>query len=190
MFKMPCQYCKKYSEAESVIYRFCSPECEKSQTIENERKAESKKKEAIEKKKIIKFRKSNKDKKKIERIFGSKRTLKKEIRRLRAELELLKKSKVKSDFYESDQWRMLRFKALKELGRRCCLCGTISGEMHVDHIKPRSKFPELELEFSNLQILCRSCNLGKGNRDTTDFRCNKNISLKTARYIEKGDINL
>lgn len=42
--------------------------------------------------------------------------------------------------------------------------------MHVDHIKPRSKYPELELEFTNLQILCADCNLGKRNHDSIDWR--------------------
>ncbi|HAC08231.1 MAG TPA: HIT family hydrolase, partial [Phycisphaerales bacterium] len=25
-------------------------------------------------------------------------------------------------------------------------------------------------EIENLQVLCRACNIGKGNRDDTDFR--------------------
>src|SRR5262249_39926358 len=39
-----------------------------------------------------------------------------------------------------------------------------------DHIKPRSKFPELELELGNLQVLCADCNLGKRAWDQTDWR--------------------
>jgi 5-methylcytosine-specific restriction endonuclease McrA len=42
--------------------------------------------------------------------------------------------------------------------------------MHIDHIKPKSKFPDLALTEENLQILCRDCNLGKSNRFNTDFR--------------------
>jgi len=42
--------------------------------------------------------------------------------------------------------------------------------LHVDHIKPRSKYPELSLTFSNLQILCEDCNFGKSNIDQTDWR--------------------
>jgi len=45
-----------------------------------------------------------------------------------------------------------------------------SRQIHVDHIKPRSKFPELELVFDNLQVLCDDCNIGKSNVDSTDFR--------------------
>jgi len=42
--------------------------------------------------------------------------------------------------------------------------------MHVDHIRPRSKSPSLELDPDNLQVLCKACNLGKSNLDDTDFR--------------------
>ena len=48
--------------------------------------------------------------------------------------------------------------------------------IHVDHIKPRSKFPTLSFEFSNLQILCEDCNLGKMNMDQTDWRPEKQYS--------------
>lgn len=76
-------------------------------------------------------------------------------------------------FYESDAWRRLRYEALKLHGARCQCCGVSSkdgGVMHVDHIKPRSKYPELELVLSNLQVLCEACNLGKRAWDETDWR--------------------
>ena len=75
-------------------------------------------------------------------------------------------------FYETDEWRMIRYEALKR-SRGCCeCCGARGGEaiLHVDHIKPRSKYPHLELVLSNLQVLCEACNLGKGNHDETDWR--------------------
>lgn len=77
-------------------------------------------------------------------------------------------------FYKAPPWRSLRYDALKLHGARCQCCGgtpTTTGKpMHVDHIKPRFKFPELELVLSNLQILCEDCNIGKGGRDQTDWR--------------------
>ena len=42
--------------------------------------------------------------------------------------------------------------------------------IHVDHIKPRSKYPKLELAFDNMQLLCAACNYGKSNIDNTDWR--------------------
>lgn len=73
----------------------------------------------------------------------------------------------------SDRWRKLRYDALKKSNRRCELCGEGKGTgavLHVDHIKPVSLFPELKFDPNNLQVLCEACNLGKGNRDATDWR--------------------
>lgn len=78
----------------------------------------------------------------------------------------------KKDFYRSPAWREVRYKALVLHGRACMCCGEMPPKiiLHVDHIKPRSKYPQLELELDNLQILCEDCNLGKSNKDDTDFR--------------------
>ncbi len=80
---------------------------------------------------------------------------------------------IKTNFYKSKEWRSLRVKALTKLGRKCCLCGRSPKDgiiLHVDHIKPRSKHPSLELELSNLQVLCEDCNLGKSNKYDEDWR--------------------
>lgn len=77
------------------------------------------------------------------------------------------------DFYNSREWKELRYKVLTKHGARCMCCGATPQDgsvMHVDHIKPRSRFPDLELEFSNCQVLCSACNLGKSNKDRTDWR--------------------
>lgn len=76
-------------------------------------------------------------------------------------------------FYQTDEWRAVRYIALRAAGGACQCCGVRASKvkpLHVDHIKPRSKFPELELEASNLQVLCIDCNLGKSNIDETDWR--------------------
>jgi 5-methylcytosine-specific restriction endonuclease McrA len=73
-------------------------------------------------------------------------------------------------FCKTKEWQVLRYKAIKRYGRKCMACGIQATEIHVDHIKPRSKFPKLSYELSNLQILCRDCNLGKGAWDETDWR--------------------
>lgn len=75
-----------------------------------------------------------------------------------------------SDFYRTKAWIELRYKVLVKYGRVCQCCGQIGGQIHVDHIKPRSKYPELELEINNLQVLCERCNIGKSNKDVTDWR--------------------
>jgi hypothetical protein len=61
-----------------------------------------------------------------------------------------------------------RYEVLKQAGGRCQLCHTNDRPPHVDHITPRSKGGTNELD--NLQALCDECNLGKSNKDSTDFR--------------------
>ncbi len=78
-------------------------------------------------------------------------------------------------FYASWDWKKLRYEALKIHGTRCQCCGwqpgdTDHGRLVVDHIKPRSKFPALQLDLNNLQVLCNDCNMGKSNIHEDDFR--------------------
>jgi hypothetical protein len=77
------------------------------------------------------------------------------------------------EFLFSFAWRKLRMEALKAHGARCQCCGATPADgmrMHVDHIKPRRRFPELALVLTNLQVLCEECNHGKGSWDETDWR--------------------
>jgi len=82
------------------------------------------------------------------------------------------KSKIK-DFYKSPQWKELRYTALSLSEGSCQLCGAKASDevqIHVDHIKPRSKYPELELDLDNIGVLCGDCNMGKSNYDEFDYR--------------------
>lgn len=77
------------------------------------------------------------------------------------------------EFYDSWEWKSARYEALKRYGARCMVCGATPADgarICVDHIKPRSRYPELQLDIDNLQILCNDCNMGKGNWDETDWR--------------------
>jgi len=81
--------------------------------------------------------------------------------------------KTKKEFYSSRVWKILRYQAFEKYGNRCQCCGGAPSDyltMHVDHIKPRSTHPELELDINNLQILCEDCNVGKINQWDTDWR--------------------
>ena len=82
------------------------------------------------------------------------------------------KKAISKSFYSSREWLELRYKALTTYGAVCQCCGATaaSTQLHVDHILPKSKYPEKALEISNLQILCRECNVGKSNKDNTDWR--------------------
>ena len=74
------------------------------------------------------------------------------------------------EFYSSKQWLDLRYRILRDHSGVCRLCGKDHGSMQVDHIKPRSKYPQLALDPDNLQILCADCNIGKSNIYEDDFR--------------------
>lgn len=87
------------------------------------------------------------------------------------------------DFYNTPEWRDLRFRVLRAYKYRCMACGAgpDTGPLHVDHIKPRSIYPRLQLEFDNLQVLCRDCNLGKGNMSEDDLRPEPDFLTEAAR---------
>lgn len=81
----------------------------------------------------------------------------------------------KKSFYQSWEWKKVRYDAIKLYEQRCMCCGwqvgdTESGFLVVDHIKPRSKYPMLALDINNLQILCNDCNMGKSNHVDDDWR--------------------
>lgn len=87
------------------------------------------------------------------------------------------------DFYESREWLDLRYRVLQRNGGSCKLCGcraTADNPIQVDHIKPRSLHPKLELAESNMQVLCKQCNQGKSNKDDTDWRWQASRELKNA----------
>ena len=81
----------------------------------------------------------------VERAVNARRARRRRVERI-----------TKDSFYESLEWKKLRYKVLKSYGGQCQCCGAKRADgaiLHVDHIKPRSKFPELALTDSNLQVL-------------------------------------
>ena len=118
-----------------------------------------------------------------ETLFGRRRYLPE----INAHLEELARERQKkiddtNTFYASSEWRLVREQVIQEQERVCQECGRrvkTDYDLTVDHIKPRSKFPELALDKSNLQVLCRRCNSAKGatyneasitNQDTASIR--------------------
>ncbi len=70
-------------------------------------------------------------------------------------------------FYMTPEWRATRIAVIQRDGRVCKMCSqriVLSRDVSVDHIRPRSRYHELALELSNLQVLCRGCNSSKGAR--------------------------
>ena len=90
------------------------------------------------------------------------------------QLPFEEKESLKIDFYSTQKWKKLRYVAFTVYQNVCACCGASpksGATLHVDHIKPRSHFPELQWDVTNLQILCETCNLGKSNSDETKWRC-------------------
>lgn len=76
-------------------------------------------------------------------------------------------------FYTSERWLRKRESTLRKYGEKCMKCGakkSATVSIHVDHIKPISKYPQLRLNPENLQVLCKTCNHEKSNIDETDWR--------------------
>lgn len=94
----------------------------------------------------------------------------------------------RDNFYLSREWKTLRLEVIAYYGKICMACNREDKPLHVDHIIPRSKKPELSLVFSNLQVLCGLCNMGKSNKIIKDFRktCKPhcNVTLTVPRLVE------
>jgi 5-methylcytosine-specific restriction endonuclease McrA len=82
------------------------------------------------------------------------------------------------------RWRKLRSLIIKRDNGCCQRClikyGIINTEnLEVHHIKPRSEYPELMFEESNLITLCKTCNLQLGTNGL-DFE--PRIDLKNTDF--------
>lgn len=74
-------------------------------------------------------------------------------------------------FYRTPEWRILRKVFLRTQNKInshyiCYLCQKpiYWRDLTIDHLKPRSKFPDLALEITNLRLAHRQCNSSKGDR--------------------------
>ena len=79
-----------------------------------------------------------------------------------------------ADSYYNTKWQLLRSELLEVYGAACSVCGrdykTHGVVIQGDHIQPKIKRPDLALYFSNLQVLCKDCNVGKSYYYNTDHR--------------------
>lgn len=72
-------------------------------------------------------------------------------------------------------WKKARYLGFLLFDNQCACCGVQAPNTHItmDHIKPRSKYPELATDLRNLQPLCHDCNVAKCSWDMTDWRTNE-----------------
>lgn len=60
-------------------------------------------------------------------------------------------------FYMSSEWKELRTKVFIRDNYTCRDCNKHGGYLEANHIKPRSKYPDLKLVASNIETLCKPC---------------------------------
>ena len=60
-------------------------------------------------------------------------------------------------FYGTYTWKQFRASVLRKRGNICAMCGCWTDAPHLDHIIPRAQRPDLELDESNVRVLCSSC---------------------------------
>jgi 5-methylcytosine-specific restriction endonuclease McrA len=83
-------------------------------------------------------------------------------------------------FYQSQEWRRVRYRALQRDRWRCTCCGRAvraKGDSRVDHVVARRERPDLALTLSNLRTLCTGCDA-------------KRHSEKGGRHVERPVIAL
>ena len=71
--------------------------------------------------------------------------------------------------YKNSEWARMRRRVFDTYGYKCMKCEA-TDFLAIDHIKPYSLYPDLSMDFDNLQVLCRSCNTSKSNRKIVDYR--------------------
>jgi 5-methylcytosine-specific restriction endonuclease McrA len=116
---------------------------------------------------------------------GDKRRAKiKEKRRENKEIRETKNYISYESFYKTEKWIKISKLIKKFYGLKCMKCLTERGEMHADHIYPRSHYPSIEFELYNLQVLCKKCNMEKGNKECIDYRSDEEISRFNKRFVK------
>lgn len=111
---------------------------------------------------------------------------KKQIKKIKRREEKKKRTEdyndVGNDFYSTKKWIIMSKRVKNFYGRICMKCGQEKGEMHADHILPRSLYPSFEFDIKNIQVLCKKCNLEKGNKDQVDYRTDEQIKKCNIRF--------
>ena len=89
------------------------------------------------------------------------------------------------DFLETEEWKQLSAKVRRRDGK-CLRCGS-SYRLCADHIIPRSRRPDLQLQEFNLQTLCKDCNYRKGATYIVSFLSQPSAQLLKEIEIEKDN---
>jgi 5-methylcytosine-specific restriction endonuclease McrA len=106
------------------------------------------------------------------------------------------KAKILMEKYGFDEWTALEY---VEAGGKCVYCGINLLEnlnsfaaADIDHILPKSKYPEVEAVKNNRVLSCRSCNSTKGKMDLGELPWSVVDAVENHRFelIEMVKCNL
>jgi len=79
---------------------------------------------------------------------------------------------------------------ITRLGPYCSYCEMkIDSNLDVEHIRPKTTYPELELEWDNFLLACRNCNSTKGDKSpavTDIFWPHADNTYRAFEYGEEG----
>lgn len=81
--------------------------------------------------------------------------------------------------WKGGSWASLRRMALNRDNHTCKSCNLYAPDIvQVDHVKPKSKFPELKLVLSNLTTLCPNCHSRKSNKEKCKGKGGRKLIIK------------
>jgi 5-methylcytosine-specific restriction protein A len=80
------------------------------------------------------------------------------------QLEHTRRNRDVRKWYYIAQWAHLRQQVLTDAAFTCAQCGSVQGDLHVDHIVKHNGDPEVFWNRANLQTLCASCHQRKTAR--------------------------
>lgn len=80
------------------------------------------------------------------------------------------------NFMQTREYKGWRLSIFERDGFKCQGCGQVGGELEADHIKSWTLHPELRLDLSNGQTLCRPCHRKKTNQEMKKMWSNQYTS--------------
>jgi hypothetical protein len=82
--------------------------------------------------------------------------------------DLIKRSEQHRNYTQS-QLNKFRVQLISKYGEKCMKCKS-ENNIEVDHIIPYSWDKSISLNYDNLQLLCKTCNTQKSNRNSINYR--------------------
>ena len=86
------------------------------------------------------------------------------------------KRKKKTVYYSNKEWAAARKHVFARDGYHCYVCNATATQ--IDHLLPKSKYPELALNLENLKPICWNCNKSKQTKVDETFLKKFNMPLR------------